>query len=55
MIYEHDLAHLGPHAHSIDVVDYTLVFSWMNNKALDKYYEEWDMKNCFRWKKPSTL
>ena len=44
-----NLAHLGPHARSIEIVYYVLVLGQRNKKTLDERCEEWDTAKSFRW------
>ena len=49
VISQPNLAHLGPHARSIEIVYYVLVLGQRNKKTLDESYEEWDTTKSFRW------
>ena len=43
--FEPSLAHLGPHARSIEIAYYVLVLGERNKKTLDEHYEESDTTN----------
>ena len=49
VIFEPNLAHLGPHARSIEIVYYIPDLGERNKKTLDERYEEWDTEKSFRW------
>ena len=48
MIFEPNLAHLGPHARFIEIVYHVPVLGQRNKKTLDDCYEEWDTAKSFR-------
>ena len=49
VISEPNLAHLGPHPRSIEIVYYVPLLGQRNKKTLDERYEEWDTAKAFRW------
>ena len=49
VIFKPNLAHLGPHACSIEIVYYVPVLGQRNKKTLDERYEAWDTAKSFRW------
>ena len=49
VISEPNLAHVGPHARSIEIVYYVPVLGTRSKKTLDERYEEWDTAKPFRW------
>jgi len=49
VISEPNLAQVGPHPRSIEIVYYVPVLGTRSKKTLDDRYEEWDTAKNFRW------
>jgi hypothetical protein len=49
VISEPNLAHVGPHPRSIEIVYYVPVLGPRNKKTLDDRYKEWDTAKSFKW------
>ena len=49
VISEPNLAHVGPHLRSIEIVYYVPVLGTRSKMSLDDRYEEWDTAKSFRW------
>ena len=48
VIFEPNLAHIGPNFCSIEIIYYVPVLGQRNKKTLDELYEEWNTTKSFR-------